>query len=339
MKCIVGMSGGVDSSVTATLAKKEGYEVIGCTFKMFDSEKTEAFIKDAQIVASILDIKHEVVDCRELFEKYVQSYFVDLYTKGETPNPCVMCNDLVKFAMLDTVRQRHSADVMMTGHYAILKHENNNVELHQGIDPNKDQSYFLYRVTRDKLLNTRFPLGELHKTDTRKLAREFGLIVAEKSDSQDICFIPSGDYKGFLKNRLTFNDGNIVDENGKILGHHNGVVNYTIGQRKGLGLAGGPFFVKRLNPQNNLVIVSDKSNLGVSKIQLKSVRFINDEFLGNCEVKIRSSSKKHLATVKKYDNTYFVEFNTPEYGVALGQHCVCYIGTQVVGGGIIEQTL
>lgn len=335
MKCVVGMSGGVDSSVTVTLAKKVGYEVIGCTFRMFDSEKTEAFIKDARRVASYLGIQHEVVDCRELFEKYVENCFIDMYASGETPNPCVMCNYFVKFSMLDRLREQHGADVLMTGHYANLLYNGENVELHQATDPQKDQSYFLYRVPGKILRNTKFPLGKFHKTQTRKLAQEFGLFVAEKSDSQDVCFIPSGDYKSFLKSKRQFSPGSIVDEGGHVLGQHTGIINYTIGQRKGLGLAGGPFYVKRIDSQNNLVIVSDKLHLGVDHICLKDVKFIGNEFLGACEVKIRSTSEKHPAVVSKVDDKYVVRFDMPEYGVAPGQHCVFYVGDTVVGGGII----
>lgn len=335
MKCVVGMSGGVDSSVTAALAKQSGYEVFGCTFKMFDSEKTEAFIKDAQEVAKYLGVHHEVVDCRELFEKHVENYFIEMYANGKTPNPCVMCNDFVKFSVLDSVRQKHDADVLMTGHYAKLVHKNGRVELRQSTDPQKDQSYFLYRVSKGILQNTRFPLGEFHKSHTRELAQKFGLFVAEKSDSQDVCFIPSGDYKAFLNDKKSFSSGNIIDENGKILGKHNGIINYTIGQRKGLGLAGGPYYVKQLDPQKNSVIVSDKTHLGVDNIVLKEVRFINEEFVGKCYVKVRSASEKHPAAIVKSDGDYIVRFDCPEYGVAPGQHCVFYVDDMVVGGGII----
>lgn len=335
MKCVVGMSGGVDSSVTAALAKQSGYEVFGCTFKMFDSEKTEAFINDAQKVAKYLGIHHEVVDCRELFKKYVEDYFIDTYANGETPNPCVMCNDFVKFSMLDNVRKKRNADVLMTGHYAKLIHKNGRVELHQATDLQKDQSYFLYRVSREILQNTRFPLGEFCKTQTRELAQKFGLFVAKKSDSQDICFIPSGDYKAFLKDKKFFSLGDIVDENGQVLGKHSGIVNYTIGQRKGLGLAGGPFYVKELDRQKNRLVVSDKMHLGVDSIILKNTKFINEEFLGKCYVKVRSTSEKHPATIVKSDGDYIVQFDCPKYGVAPGQHCVFYIDNTVVGGGII----
>lgn len=335
MKCIVGMSGGVDSSVTVALAKKAGYEVIGCTLKMFGSEKTEAFIKDAQKVAAHLGIQHEIVDCRDLFETHVQSYFVNTYANGETPNPCVMCNDSVKFSALENLRKKHGADVLMTGHYANLVHNGERTELHQAADLQKDQSYFLYRVSREILKNTRFPLGKFSKTHTRKLAQEFGLFTAEKSDSQDICFIPDGDYKAFLKSRKQFSPGNIVDEDGHVLGRHSGVVNYTVGQRKGLGLSGGPFYVRRLDPKNNLVIVSDKIHLGADYVFLKNVRFVNEEFLGSCEVKVRSASEKHPAVIEKSADRYVVRFDTPEYGAAPGQHCVFYVGDMVAGGGVM----
>lgn len=335
MKCVVGMSGGVDSSVTAALAKQAGYEVFGCTLKMFDSAQTESSISEARNIANYLGIHHDVVDCRDLFTKYVKDYFIDTYVSGQTPNPCVMCNDFVKFATLDDIRKQHEAEILMTGHYARLIHENSRVELHQAIDLQKDQSYFLYRVSREILQKTKFPLGEFYKEQTRELAQKFGLSVAEKPDSQDVCFIPSGNYRNFINNKTSFPPGDIVDENGRKLGKHNGIVNYTIGQRKGLGLAGGPYYVKKLDSEKNLVIVSNKTQLGIEHIILKNVKFINEEFLGKCCVKVRSASEKRIATIIKSDGNYIVQFDCPEYGVAPGQHCVFYQDDMVIGGSII----
>lgn len=338
MKCIVGMSGGVDSSVVAALAKKRGYDVVGCTLKMFDSERTEKAIKDARGVASYLGIHHKVVDCQKLFKRHVQDYFVDLYANGETPNPCIMCNEYVKFAMLDTIRTHYKADVFMTGHYAKLTHQNGHVELHQAADLQKDQSYFLYRVDHDKLIHARFPLGNFRKTQTRQLAKKFGLCVAEKSDSQDVCFILSGDYKSFLKCQKSFRPGNIVDEFGTVLGHHYGIINYTLGQRKGLGLAGGPFFVKSLDVQNNRVIVSDRKSLEISEVLLKNVKFINEPITGQCEVKIRATGEKIRATLSKVDDNYYVSLLHATLRPSPGQHCVFYQGDNVLGGGIIRKS-
>lgn len=337
MKCLVGMSGGVDSSTCAALMKKKHGDVLGVTFKMFDSEKTEAFISDAKKVAEFLEIEHIVVDCRKEFKKYVTDNFVNAYKNGETPNPCVMCNKFVKFYWLDRLRKKYSADIMVTGHYArIIKFENR-IELRQAKDISKDQSYFLYKIPGDILRFIEFPLGEFSKSETRKIAESFGLHVAHKSESQDICFIPNDDYISFVKRYLgdEMRSGNIVNERGEILGRHKGTINYTIGQRKGLGLSGGPFFVKEINPENNTVVVSDKNGVKVLRINLSDVNFLNGEYLGECQIKIRSANKKRKAKIIKNSDRYVVELFEDEYGVAKGQHCVFYLDDLLIGGGII----
>ena len=338
MKCVVGLSGGVDSSTTAFLLKKRGCEVIGCTFKMFETESSARAIADAKKVANFLEIPHEVIDCVADFRHFVIDNFVSSYEGGCTPNPCVLCNRYVKFKYLDAFREKHNADLLATGHYARLIRKNGETQLHQATDLTRDQSYFLYRVPQEILARMVFPLGEFTKTHVREIAKEIGLCTAEKADSQDVCFINTDTYVDFVKQHsaATVQSGDIVDTNGKVLGRHNGTINYTIGQRKGLGLAGGPYFVCRIDPERNLVVVSDKAGVKRDTIMLSSVVFVNDEVLGDCKVKIRSSNKKTPAQICKNEDGYFVQLSQPEYGVAKGQHCVFFRDDRVLGGGVIE---
>jgi tRNA-specific 2-thiouridylase len=333
------MSGGVDSSTSAAVMKERGFEVIGCTFLMFEAEKSNAAVANAKKVADFLKIDHEVVNCTMAFEKSVMDYFVHSYENGSTPNPCVMCNKFIKFKYLDDFRKKHGADLLVTGHYAQLKKTATRVELYQASELKKDQSYFLYGVDREILMVTEFPLGGHPKSHTRELARKFGIHVAEQPESQDICFILKNDYITFVKERSlkTYAAGDVVDVSGNVMGKHSGIINYTIGQRKGLGLSGGPFFVCGIDVDKNRVIVSDKNGVKVEKIFLRDVNFLNEEYLGECEVKIRSVNKKTPAVVKKVLNDYCVELRHPEYGVAQEQHCVFYHKNMLLGGGIIDR--
>ena len=343
MKCVVGMSGGVDSSTSAFLMKEHGYDVIGCTLKLFNNEKADASVRDARSVAKFLKIPIEVLDCTEDFKRYVIDYFVDYYRNGKTPSPCVMCNEFIKFKYLDEFRKKCEADLLVTGHYAKIKRYESFAELHQGASLKRDQSYFLYAVDQSILVHADFPLGNHEsKSVTRTIAKKAGIQVAEKPDSQDICFILNNDYISFIKQELKgifeFKTGNIVDVNGKILGQHNGIINYTIGQRKGLGLSGGPFFVYRIDVERNEIIVSNKEKIKAKKIHLNNTKFINSPFEGECKVKIRSNGEKIRANIS-YDSDqqcWCVDLLETEYGAAQGQHCVFYDGDKILGGGEIN---
>jgi tRNA-specific 2-thiouridylase len=320
--------------------KERGFEVIGCTFKMFDSPKSAGAIAAAKRTADFLKTDHEVIDCVDEFKKEVIDYFTRSYENGITPNPCVICNRFIKFKYLNDFRLRHGADVLVTGHYVLIKKVGDRIELSRAKDLQKDQSYFLYGVDREILRFAEFPLGcHPSKEYTRDLARKFGLPSAEESESQDICFLSNSDYTSFLKQNSSQPpvEGDILDESGRVLGRHSGIGNYTVGQRRGLGLAGGPFFVLRTDVRRNTVTVSDKDALKAEKIFLKNVKFLNGEHLGECEVKIRSAGPLKPAKIIKTAEGYCVELLRPEYGAAPGQHCVFYLGNDLLGGGEIDR--
>lgn len=338
--CVVGLSGGVDSSVAAFLLKQK-YHVVGCSLKMRNTFEKE--IADAEKVANTLGIEFEVIDCVADFKKCVIDYFAKSYRNGLTPNPCVICNRSIKFKILDDFRRNINANLIATGHYAQIIESANTIHkstfgkyLQQGANQIRDQSYFLYSVDTSILSHTEFPLGKYSKSEVRKIAYKNDLHVCEKSDSQDVCFIPDGDYKKFLASEYGFTNktGDIVDSSGKVLGHHNGISNYTIGQRKGLGLAGGPFFVHEIDVQNNRIIVSEKGY--IKQIFLRNPKFLVKKFDGECLVKIRSSGKKVRAKIlNNSDGTTTVIFIGSEFAAAQGQHCVFFEDNIVLGGGEI----
>ncbi len=353
---VVAMSGGVDSSTVAGMMKKEGYNVIGITLKLYDDGKEVAASKqccsgqdimDAKRVAHKLDIEHKILYYQNKFKQGVIDNFVKSYLKGETPIPCVQCNQTVKFKDLFEVSKELKADALVTGHYVKSITLNNNTNMYRAIDQNRDQSYFLFNTTRQQLDYLRFPLGGLLKDETREIAKKLNLNVADKPDSQDICFVPNGDYASVIQKFRpdSFQKGNIKDLDGKIIGVHNGIINFTIGQRRGIKVADKePLYVLKINSEKNEIIVGSKENLGKTKILLKDINFLTDkkEFEKNIFVKVRSTGKLLKAKVNiSNQSDVSVNLDVSEDGISPGQACVFYnkdtFGYKVLGGGWIKE--
>jgi tRNA-specific 2-thiouridylase len=356
-RVVVAMSGGVDSSVTAALLKEEGYDVVGITLQLYDhgvavQKKGSCCagqdIHDARRVSEALGIPHYVLDYESRFKEQVMEDFADSYIKGETPIPCVKCNQTVKFKdLLDTARDL-GADCMATGHYVQrIVGADGKSQLVRGMDSGKDQSYFLFATTQEQIDFLRFPLGHMDKEETRKHAERFGLSVADKPDSQDICFVPEGGYVSVIE-RLrpgAMEPGDIVDIDGNVLGQHDGVVKYTIGQRRGIGIGGTvePLYVVKLDPAGKRVIVGPKKALETREIGVKEVSWIGEDVpSGGLEVvaKIRSTRPGVPARIFLDDNGRArVELLEAEAGVSPGQAAVFYDGSRVLGGGWIDKAV
>jgi tRNA-specific 2-thiouridylase len=351
---VVAMSGGVDSSTVAGMMKKEGYNVIGITLKLYDDGKEVAESKqccsgqdimDAKRVANKLDIKHKILYYQSRFKQGVIDNFIESYLKGETPIPCVQCNQTVKFKDLFEVAKDLKADAMITGHYVKSITSGNQTNMYRALDENRDQSYFLFNTTRDQLNYLRFPLGGMLKNETREIAKKLELNVANKPDSQDICFVPNGDYASVIQKLRpeSFQKGNIKDLNGKVLGVHDGIVNFTIGQRKGIKISDKkPLYVLKINSEKNEIIVGPKDQLGKKLINLKNVNLLvnNSEFNDSMFVKVRSTGKLLEAKIKlSKENMAEVNLENSEDGISPGQACVFYkknnFGFMVLGGGWI----
>ena len=353
-KVVVAMSGGVDSSVAASIIKEHGYDVVGITLQLFDYGKIGKTkgtccagkdIYDAKKVCDKIKIEHQVMNYEDIFNDEVIEKFADSYIKGETPIPCIDCNQTVKFRDLFKFAKKLNADALVTGHY-VKRIDKEYPKMYRPNDLDRDQSYFLFSTTQEQLEYLRFPLANLSKKETREIAKKMNLIVANKPDSQDICFVPSGNYKKIIEKLRpeSFKKGNIVDKNGKVLGYHNGIVNYTIGQRKGIKISNSePLFVMKLDTNKNEVVVGNKKDLLVNKIFLRDLNFLtrNKEDLNNdIMVKVRSTGK--LLNCKFNNVRNEILLDKGEEGVSPGQACVFYKedsdGTRGLGGGWIKKT-
>ena len=353
-KIVVAMSGGVDSSTVAALMKKEGYKVIGITLKLYDDTKEISKSKqccagqdilDAKRVADKLEIEHKILYYQNKFKESVIDTFVESYLKGETPIPCVQCNQTVKFKDLFDVSKEHNADALITGHYVKSITNKNSTNMYRAVDENRDQSYFLFNTTREQLNYLRFPLGGMLKNETRTIAKKLDLSVADKPDSQDICFVPNGDYTSVIQKFRpdSFQKGNIRNFDGKIIGVHDGIVNFTIGQRRRIKIADKEaLYVISIDSEKNEIIVGPKEKLGKKEIDLKNLNLLDDKivFKDKVKVKVRSTGKLLNANVNIIDkNKAKVNLDHFENGISPGQACVFYksdhYGERVLGGGWI----
>lgn len=340
-KVIVAMSGGVDSSLTAALLLEKNFEVIGVTMKLEDGKSRE--IEDAASVAEHLGIKFHVIDLREDFRKFVVNYFVDEYLNGKTPNPCIRCNREIKFGKLFEFATSIGADFLATGHYARIIFEDGRFKLKKAVDAKKDQSYVLYNLTAEKLAKIILPLGDFSKSEVRNLAEKKNLPVAHKADSQEICFVPNDDYKNFLHNFAPNSDafqcGKIIDTSGKILGKHSGFANYTIGQRKGLGIsAENPLYVLKIDAENKKIIVGKNDETFSKNLLAKNIHWIYPpDFSKFFDAKIRYGFKTAKCKIFDEKNFLRVEFLESQRAITPGQSIVFYDGDEVIGGAIIEE--
>lgn len=351
-KAMIAMSGGVDSSVAAYLIKERGFDSIGVTLRLFDEEdnKPEGAktccslddVEDAQSVAVRLGMKHYTFNFKDEFRDEVIGRFIKAYEQCRTPNPCIECNKHIKFKKLLERAEQLEYDYVVTGHYARITEENGRYLLKKGLDNRKDQSYVLYSLTQKQLKHTLLPIGDMTKQEVREIAEENGFINARKRDSQDICFVPDGDYASFIRrySGKEYPNGSFVDMEGNILGEHKGLIKYTIGQRKGLGLAlPKPMYVCSLCPENNTVILGDNSDLFSKEFNAEEINLIACDRIDapiRVSAKVRYSQSAQPATVwQTGDDKIHVEFDEPQRAITSGQSVVLYDGDTVVGGGVI----
>lgn len=339
---LVAMSGGVDSSAAAFLLKNEGYELTGATMSLLADNSND--IKDAEKIANFLGFPYRVFDFSNEFKKYVVEEFVKAYTVGKTPNPCIFCNKNLKFSEMLKKADELGLEYLATGHYARVEFDENTGKylLKKAVDPKKDQSYVLYMLTQDILSRLILPLGSFSKSEIRKIAEENSLVTAHKSDSQDICFIPDGDYASFIENYLGkhFPQGDFTLADGTVLGKHKGIIHYTLGQRKGLGVAyTRPLFVCEINTETNKVVLGDNADLFTDILKAQNVNIISGESLSEpirCKAKIRYKHEEQWATAFVDENGILnVKFDEPQRAITKGQAVVLYDGDTVLGGGEI----
>lgn len=344
-RVFVAMSGGVDSSVAAALLLEAGHDVTGVTMQIWPSSDAEdgccsvSAVRDARRVCDLLGIAHYQLNYREAFEREVVAPFCDEYAAGRTPNPCVVCNDRIKFSDLLAAVSAQGADLLATGHYARIERDASGTPwLATGCDSGKDQSYFLYRLTRARMEHVLFPVGELRKTEVRAIAERFGLPTARKAESQEACFAADGDYVRVVADRVAgaLEPGEIVDTSGRVLGRHEGVARFTVGQRKGLriGGSGEPLYVVAIDPERRRVVAGTREKLRVSRVEAGDVIW-----RGSPDAEVRAAVRYRMeprpARARHAAGRLTVEFAEPLYGVAPGQSVVCYEGDRVLGGGVI----
>lgn len=352
-KVMIGMSGGVDSSVAAFLLQKESFEVIGATMKLYNNEDIDFVsektccslddVLDAKSVCARLGIRHYTLNMTDDFKKEVIERFISAYQNGFTPNPCIDCNRYMKFSKMLHKAQELDIDYVATGHYARIEKQGDRYILKKAVDLSKDQSYVLYSLTQEQLKVTKFPLGNYTKQQVREIAEENGFVNARKHESQDICFVPDGDYSKFIEyyTGKTYPCGDFVDMNGKRLGEHKGIIRYTIGQRRGLGLAlPASMYVVEKDVDNNKVILGFNDDLFKKEVNVKNISFTACDGLNKPErlcAKIRYNQKEQPATVTQTDENHFkIVFDEPQRAITKGQAAVLYDGDTVVGGGTIE---
>jgi len=353
-RILVAMSGGVDSSVAAAILKKADYEVIGATMKVWPKElcgleKQKACcslkdIEDARKVSRILGIRHYILNFEAGFRKNVIDYFADEYLSGRTPNPCIACNEKIKFGSLLKKAESLGCDFIATGHYARIE-TGGPIRLREAIDKAKDQSYVLFCLKQSQLKKILLPIGKLTKNEVRAKAKEFGLSVCDKPDSQEICFVPDNNYSDFIKKyrNIAPQKGSIIDASGKLLGHHMGFWNFTIGQRRGLGIAAKePLYVTEIRPKDNIIVAGDAKDVKKKRFLVKEVNWMAKAAKKerNLEVKIRYNHKRALASVRDLGgNKAEVDFKEPQNAITPGQAAVFYDGEYVAAGGWIDKVI
>jgi tRNA-specific 2-thiouridylase len=352
-RVIVAMSGGVDSAVAAGLLVQQGYDVVGITMRLWTRDDDQARanqkrccgvedIDDARAAAEVLGIPHYTLNLEEEFGRKVVDYFVGEYARGRTPNPCLACNEHVKFRALLDRAVALDADYLSTGHYARVRSRDDGVDLLKALDDSKDQSYVLYTLQQAELSRLLFPVGEYPKVDIRKMAFDMGLPLHDKPDSAEICFVPGNDYRAFLAERLPQRPGDIVDASGAVVGEHDGVAGYTIGQRKGLGAFGNKRFVTEIDPELNVITIGDEEDLLATSLVTETPSWVagaGPSGVFEAEVKVRYKSPPMPARIHIDGDSLRIEFSRPQRAVTPGQSAVLYEGDRVLGGATIARAV